>query len=322
MLDFKSQCQRIFSIRTRLLVAFVGSLAVLMATVSPVAAQDEKKVDPPKELELETKDRVLLKATYYPGTEGKKTVPIIMLHEYKGSRGDYDELAQLLQKQGHAVVIPDLRAHGGSSTIIGSERELDVDRLTPMQYMRMVEDDVETVKRFLMEENNAGKLNIERLCVIGAEMGAVIAMNWAVLDWSWPVLATGKQGQDVKALVLISPQQTFKGLNATGALTNEKFQEKISIYVIVGADRRRDLREAERIVNRIERFHPDPPREEIAEKKTLFFDKYPTSLQGTRMLGEDLALGNISLESRIAAFIKLRLVDKDFIWQDRSGPLD
>ena len=77
-------------------------------------------------------------------------------------------------------------------------------------------NDIEACKRFLLRENNEGELNIELLTVVAAgEMGAVIGLNWVAMDWSWPILPGRKQGQDVKALVLLSPGQSFKGV--TGA---------------------------------------------------------------------------------------------------------
>ncbi len=63
----------------------------------------------------------------------------------------------------------------------------------------MIDQDLEACKSFLMDKNNAGELNINKLCVVGVEMGAVVAVDWAAWDWHWPRLATGKQGQDVKA---------------------------------------------------------------------------------------------------------------------------
>ena len=83
--------------------------------------------------------------------------------------------------------------------------------------------DVEMCKAFLMEKNNNKELNIDKLCLVGAEMGAVVAVDWAARDWSWPILPGRKQGQDVKALVLLSPEWSFKGMTIGPAINKRDF---------------------------------------------------------------------------------------------------
>ncbi len=75
----------------------------------------------------------------------------------------------------------------------------------------MIEQDLEACKAYLMDKNNSGELNINKLVVIGAEMGSVLAVNWAAWDWHWPMLTTGKQGQDVKGSCLFHPLGRSKG---------------------------------------------------------------------------------------------------------------
>ena len=54
--------------------------------------------------------------------------------------------------------------------------------MPPAQFKAMVTCDMEAVKKFLWERNNAGELNIDKLCVVGAEMGASVAVNFALAD--------------------------------------------------------------------------------------------------------------------------------------------
>ena len=60
-------------------------------------------------------------------------------------------------------------------------------------------------------------MNIDKLCVVGAEMGASVAVNFALADAldqdNNRVLRSDYQlGRFVKALVLISPEHVFHGL--------------------------------------------------------------------------------------------------------------
>jgi alpha-beta hydrolase superfamily lysophospholipase len=177
----------------------------------------------------------------------------------------------------------------------------------------MVVQDVEACKKFLMEKNNAGELNIEKLCVVGAEMGAVLAMTWAITDWSWPRLATGKQGQDVKAVVLLSPifQVPKSKLNLATAL-NSPLQSNLSVSIIYGGTKAKPPYpgDAKRAESQLARFHTD------LDEQTLFVDAVETSLQGTKMLTEPA----LNVHILIAEFIKVRLVGKDYPWKERLGP--
>lgn len=261
-----------------------------------------------------TKDRLLIKATFYPGLQKEKTVPIIMLHGAKGNRTEYAALATFLQEQhGHAVLVPDLRGHGDSIKFANSTKTVDASKLKPEDYDMMVAD-VEACKKFLIQKNNAKELNIEKLCVIGSEMGAVVAMNWAVTDWAWPPLAGVKQGQDVKALVLLSPQFQVVGgrLNMTAPLKEEMIQKQFSVALLYGSvNSRKAGQDAERLQTSLSRFH-------IGNEPTFYFEEMKTSLQGIKML----AAPGLPVMDLIATFIKLRLVEKDFPWKERVGPLN
>jgi hypothetical protein len=178
----------------------------------------------------------------------------------------------------------------------------------------MATNDMETVKQFLMERNNRGELNIEKLCLVGADLGATVALNWAAIDWSWPQLATGKQGQDVKAIITLSPDWSFKGLTVTKALEHPAVRSQLSMLIFVGKADAKALESARRIYNRLQRFHAVP--KDQAAQEDLFLREVPTSLQGTKMLGQDLGI-----EKRIAGFIDLRLARRRFPWNDRTSPL-
>jgi len=301
-------------------------VGLCLLAIGPHAfAQPEKEppLPDPKTVELLTKDGVKLSATYSASDRGRETVPLILLHGFKGSRSDYDEFARFLQREHHhAVLTVDLRGHGESThQSFGSEqRTLSAERLRPEDFEAMVQFDVEESKRFLMREHHAGKLNIERLGLIGAGMGATIATYWSFNDWAAPRLAI-KQGQDVRALVLISPETRFKAFNIVEPFTSPELRSEVALYLIAAGAHSKAGKAAEQIYNTVKRYHPLPAEDLPADKalaaKTLFLDtNYETTLQGTKLLGEKLGV-----EERIAKFIELRLAKPSIPWAERRSAI-
>src|SRR4029077_6102544 len=85
-------------------------------------------------------------------------------------------------------------------------------------YEAMVELDMEAVKTFIHGEHQAGHLNMNKMGIVGPEMGASIAVAYAVLDWDKEPHDDGQpgfqtpRGQDVRALALISPEEKYHGI--------------------------------------------------------------------------------------------------------------
>jgi pimeloyl-ACP methyl ester carboxylesterase len=261
---------------------------------------------------------VELSGTFYPGSNGKESVPVLLLHMYRGSRADFAPLVPILQERGFAILAPDLRGHGQSRKRVSlsgrgpATTVLNAEKFGPADFAAMVQFDLEAWKRFLLEKNDAEQLNIERLCIVGAEMGASIGLVWARLDWSWPQYPGIKQGQDVKALVLISPQWSFRGLDLQQALNHPYIRSEMSILLLVGAEDSRFLADAKRIHGILERARPGLA-ELPAAQRTLFFGQLSSPLQGTQLLGAP----GLNLGDLIARFIELRVAKQDFKWQKR-----
>lgn len=281
------------------------------------SAAEKNERAAPEEIAPKTHDGVQLAATYYPPTKpGREIVPVILLHGFKGTRADMQGLAEKLQDEGHAAIAIDLRGHGGSTRLTwpnGRERDVEPTQLTKQDFDNMVENDVDAAKSFLMEKNNAGEVNIDKLCIVGADLGAIVAARWAVIDWSWPPLAAGKQGQDVKAIVMLSPPKTIRGLTMMPALTNRDVASKLSWLVIYG-EKDTEAKDAKVIAGMLEKWLPKPPPEEAREKQALFVMPIDTNLQGTKLLAE----AGFGVAPSIAQFIDLRLVKKAYPWTNRK----
>jgi len=298
--------------------------AALLATISlasfswAVAQTDESS----QKKTLTTKDGVSLGITYYPGQAGKDTAPVLMLHDIKESRAIYSNLAKRLQQPGRgdkhksfAVLTVDLRGHGDSvsqSLPNGQTRELEAAKLRKNDMIAMVRFDMEAVRKFLVTENDAGRLNLNRLSIVGTGLGAMVATNWAAVDWSMRPLATVKQGQDVKALVLVSPRWSASGLSMKNPLRQAGVREKVAMFLLYGGKDRRVTADVNRIHKQLERYHPKPdedaqPSEENAVP-TLAQYGPDTELQGSEWLKQIGAQG----EDLIIRFLDAHAVQPDF----------
>ena len=275
-----------------------------------------------EDLKLETRDGVSLAATYYPSIAGKEAVPIVMLHDFKETRNVFGNMAIALQDSNsggasHAVITVDLRGHGEStvqSDRFGRTRELEASRLRPADYQLMVTQDMEAVRRFLVEKNDAGELNLNSLTIIGSGMGANVGIYWAAADWNTPTLATRKQGQDVKALVVSSPEWSFKGLPLVRPLRSPGLQREVSFLITYGEQFSKAKKDANNLIKNLKKYRPDPPPDKVAEWKNLFDVPLPMKLQGTKLL--------ISSETNmlpdIKKFVEVRVEKQDFPWLKRK----
>lgn len=286
--------------------------------------EEDEKLPEPEDMTLETKDGVLLRCTYFGGLKGKKVVPIMMVHGWGGSRTECTAMASTLQQRNCAVIVADLRGHGDSKTIKlpnGDTKTIDADKMRGPDIERM-QLDLEEMKRFLIKKNNSGDVNIESLGIIAAGAGCVIALKWATADWNAPVLPTYKQGQDVKAMVLLSPVQTFKGVNCREALASPIVRGKLSTLFCVGREDSKSFQETKRIYSTFSTHHtakaPDDPKERYQKQHDLGLLEEDTSLQGMELIKKELRT-----PSEIALFIGWRLNAKqgDYVWSDRKNPL-
>ncbi len=298
------------------------------------ADDDKEEIPEPVELkgtDLLTKDGFSLAATYYPSNQEKKAVPVVLLHSFKSDRQEFkgaesaDEDADLgtyLQKLGYAVLSPDLRWHGASTTQNGTLRQIDPTRTTPMpssEYVNMYTQDMEAIRSFLVKENDDGKLNLNALAIVGSEMGASVALYFAGYNNCY--LARVEPGirrapsPDVKGLVLISPGASnpptlsiIRGLSVYPLLKSD-----LAMLILVGDGDRKALADAERINKLIKPYHPQP---QPPQTQTFFYGTLPTKLEG----GKLFKAPDLNVNAIIAKFLKTCIVDQNYPWRARKMP--
>jgi len=298
-------------------------LAIMPMTVLAQGKKDkddEDKIPAPEDVTMTTKDGVVLRGTYFGSKLKKKAIPVLMLHGWLGNRTEYDALALSLQSKGYAVLTIDFRGHGGSKKLANGGNFPSLKRLTPRDKALMTED-VTTARRFLREKNNNGELNLSALCVIGSEFGATIAVNWTVVEYSWPDYPGIVQGKTVKGLILISPQKTAESVPMSRALRSPVIRIMPTL-IIAGGDSRSDLNEAKDIHSDLQKWHPDYVKENIPlSERRLFIYTPKTRLQGAKLLDPRVRL---NLDKQIILpFLGLRFlkqIDQPlFKWEFRGA---
>jgi pimeloyl-ACP methyl ester carboxylesterase len=319
-------------------LAWLCCLGLLAATLAgPAQGQNPKeppapaagKTPPapkgPEDVERIASDGMVVRATYFasPLPERNNAVPIILLHSWKSDgRKEFEELAKYLQAEGHAVLVPDLRGHGQSKTFQGTGAQLDLAKLRNADFADMVTKDMEAWRSFLVQQNDEQALNLNKLCLVGSEMGASVALQWALYDWNWLAWSGGKRRPSVKALVLLSPQTNFRGLDTREPLANPAVRTQLSIMILVGKQDARAYAQANQLYTRLEKFHPQPPggldEKDLAawdaENRDLFFRTLETRLQGSKLL----EVPSFQVPERTRVFIEWRLTgakSKEFPWQ-------
>jgi hypothetical protein len=326
-------CQRNVILILTGLAAFSWTNVLLAQAKAAPAAKDKYIV----ELEVETSDNVQLFYNFYkvrpkadatePKPANEAPVVLIVAHD-KGNKQDYDALARELQNAGNAVIVPDLRGIGksnkrlvkkveGGQVVVGNTQTITATR--PQDFAAMVEIDLEKIKTEMVKLHNAGEFNIRRLCVVGVESGAVLAINWTLLkDWSWPDLTTGPQAKDVRGMILVSPRWNHKGLVINEAITQGEYIKFIPTLMLVGSKDNTFANDTKRLHDQFERWLPLPANateKEIEEKKKLFYFKYDTTLQGFKLLNERKL--NPDPVVLMKYFIDSRLANNEFKWKER-----
>ncbi len=271
--------------------------------------------------------------TYFPAKTDEKESEapdagvVILLHGKGGDRLVWERkygtaphsLAGFLQqKLGLAVVSVDLRKHGESKKDGAGEADTLIHNT---DYQQMWQGDLEAVKQFLMQEHQAKKLNINKLAIVAADDMAPIAARFAVADWNKPPYddapATSldertPRGQDVRALVFLSPSNTAGNINLMASIKQLRDPRAgIAMLVLVG---QKDTVHSG-TARTIERVMKAADREGARSE----FKTFPNvKFSGTDLLGKS----SINAENEIVKFLDKHIVKLNSPWRDRRSRLN
>ena len=304
-----------------IMLALVG-----LVLAGPCGAQDAKKSKTGGASQtLKTKQTQFpIRISYYKSAEGKESPAVILLHDRDGNRQIWKPVAEKLQEEGYAVVSVDLRGHGEST---GESEDQDTtkskknkssgkSKIAPPMYKLMVIDDLEAVKAFLLQEHHDQNLNVRKTGIIAIGMSAPIAMNFAANDWlkkPYNDAQTGgvptPRGQDVRALLLISPDASLPGLSTlkpSRLLRGPKLNVSFQIYA--GVEDEDAKKNADRIYRQV--------AINDANKARMEFKRIPSKLNGVDLLGRR----HVPFMSRMfLAFLDKHLDGLDDKWVNRKS---
>lgn len=318
---------------------FLTCLLFLMAAASagapPTARAQSPGLDQAAHVErvLQTEDDWQIYITYYPVPSKQESVTknapvVVLLHGDKENRLVWEGekgLAGRLQREGFAVITVDLRKHGQSTNVARSTgdspaggKNTEGTNVQSEDYSNMVEQDLPAVKKFIFEQNQLKKLNMNKMGIVAAETSAAVAVCFAGDDWSKAPYDDAPneemktpRGQDVRALVLLSPPQKTRGLSFTEALSAVRNPDwNVAFLTLYGKKNKSDN---SAIATHRRQFAPTK-----ANKDRIYLHGYNVNLRGTDLLGKK----EVDAESIIVEFLKLHLKDlKDSEWRDRQSRL-
>lgn len=293
---------------------FVFLITITSVFPAPVSAQRPKtKTEPPpkpRPVKLRTKDGIDLDGFYFGSNKGKKAIPVLLVHEWKGQKNSYAKLCMGLRNAGCAVLALDYRGHGGSREYTnnrGDKKSFNLQTMNKSDVGAIVTMDLEEAKRFLKRENNDEKLNLNALTLIGVRDGAVLAAAWAQRDWSFPNVGSRKQSQDVKALIFVSPERLLKGISVETALKDPRIAALPTLFVVGQGSKEES--DTERIYKRVS-----------ALKRKMSGKKDPPGLKKLSVReplgGPNLVNESASVIPEIIKFItdEVQITDNDNPW--------
>ncbi len=279
---------------------------------------------------LRAPDGFPIHITYFPFKESKEnpgatplTAPVVvllhgggenrLLWEKNSSPREQDPFPILLQKRGYIVVTVDLRKHGDS---VIPEGNMEVG---PNDYPAMLAGDMAAVQDFLFSEHQSQRLNMQKLGIIAIGPSAAVATAYAAFNWSLPPFDDAPipanrtpRGQDVKAIILISPDTAAGRLKTgTSLRTLKGLTPFIALQVVVGAKDQAAKRQAESIFNSYvtsSKSSKEPSRSEFLT---------PDTKESGMALFRQPTVYAFALK-----FLETNLKPLDIPWRDRRSQLE
>lgn len=303
--------------RTPCLMA-LAICSVLLSSLSQTSAQDDDRKEEGTPGVVSTIDGWDIHYTYWKSPMGKEAPVVILLHGKGQNRLVWKALplARELAKAQYAVIAVDLRKHGESKAPEGASAQARSSRVTKLDYAAMIEGDLEAIKKFIYGEHQAQRLNMRKTGIVAADMGTAIAVNWAAFDWlkkpydDAPVAsAKTPRGQDVQAVVLVSPVESLSGLGTIDA-TRFLRSTGISTLLLYSNKTSSESRTANKMYAQLGGEQQDE------ENKRIYSYGFDLKLSGTNLI-----FRQPQVPLAIKKFLDDHVMAHDDPWKDRESRL-
>lgn len=293
------------------------------APAKPTAKPDMSKAEA---LIAPAKDGLPIHFVYWGSEDGQESPVLLYLHGKGGSFRDWSvPFLDQMHRAGFAQILVDLRGHGQTKgTDLTPEQQKDPviqrlqsGKLRPSDYEDMVNLDLEVIKLFIFDEHQRRNLNMNKLGVIASDESAPLAAAFTLVDWQKPPYEDSPdpqfqtpRGQDVRALVLLSPT-LHTGNISTGNLLKTLREPNVGLGMLfaVGTQDRLD----EGITDKL--YKTANPAEKNKGRMQLLSVNSP--LRGAELLNKKLGI-----EQKLQAFLDLRVKGAGVEWRDRQSRLD
>jgi dienelactone hydrolase len=169
-----------------------------------------------------TQDKLTLIADFYPPRKKNAVAPgALLVHDSNGQRADLAEVALRLQKQGFAVLVPDLRGHG-DSVQKGQKPWTDLKDAERERMWAFTMRDLRAGADYLQGQKIVHSSN---LSLLGYRAGCTLATRHAVRD------------ENVRCVVLLGPKSEQYGFNLRNDVED---LGGLPTYIGVGKDAKSD----------------------------------------------------------------------------------
>ena len=193
-------------------------------------------------------------------------------------------------------------------SILAVRQEFDQSRMSRPHVQAMLSRDLEALKGFIKDENDAERVNLNALTLIGFGEGGILAANYAALDWNFTDVGGKKQSKDVRALVLVSPERVLHGFTVDTVLRHPLVSRLP--WLIMAGEASPEAAEAEKIHRQLERIRRANPASGPVQLALL-----PSPASNVRLIRD--AKEAIPM---IVDFIKTNVIDAQdqFPWVSRA----